>query len=169
MAFGIACPVFLFIPAPPDSIPSQHLSFFSSLQRTCNFPSSLSVSLFFFSRVIFKCCPKRLGRTTTTWVCVTFHPQEEKKHIVLLCSQRAKSWRGHSLGSMQSPSSEVAVVRDWSPWWIHSSIPTNPMFGSITSQPSVLDGASLGNKYEQDTHEPAHFFASAISEPAFPR
>lgn len=107
MAFGITCLVFLLVPAPPAPLVSQHLSFFFSPQRTCNFCSSLFVSLFFSSRVIFKGCRGRLGRTKTTCVCATLlHPQEQKKHIVLVCSQRVESGREHSLGDMQGPSSE---------------------------------------------------------------
>lgn len=65
------------------------------------------ISLFFSSRVTFKGCPWRLGRTKTTSVCRTLlHPQDKKKHIELLRSQRVKSGREHSLGDMQGPNSE---------------------------------------------------------------
>lgn len=65
------------------------------------------ISLSFSSRAIFKGCSWRLGRAKTISVCATLlHPQDKKKHIDLLCSQRVKGGREHSPGDMQGPSSE---------------------------------------------------------------
>lgn len=74
------------------------------------------ISLSFSSRVVFKGCPGRLGRTKSTSVCATLlHPQDKKEHIDFLCSQKVKNGREHSLGAMQGPSSEGNTIRDRSP------------------------------------------------------
>lgn len=147
--------------------PLSHLSFFYSLQRTCNFTSLLSVSPFLTEQFLTTV----LGgwEELSTSVCAALlHPQDKKEHIDFLCSQRVKSGKEHSLGAMQGPSSEGNRIRTEAPG---KSTPASQQIPccSITSQPSALDGASLGNEYEQDAHKPAHFFANAISEPAFPR